>query len=376
VIPVIGKIGLKTKLKLNSRQKNDYLPNIRFNSKIKNNPGRICHKKIRSISRSAKLFAESSALSKKGPFFICFSVALGDNTGMIKLVDSTTLSVLSLFKAHSSKINQIKQFPNGLVATASEDTLVKIWNPSSACSNWSLIQVYAGHAPQGATQVEYINADTLVSVGINDANIRIWSISTGQTQRTIGTGTNPFSLQLLSNGIYLAAGLNSQNINIYDVTTGNLVSTIVERSFNGYADNDLALINGDTLASAGSDYFVRILNLTTNRVIFNLSGHTNQVTKVKLIAKDILASASLDATIKIWNTTDGTLLRTLACHLNQIFNSLDLMSDGQTLVSGSMDTTLKFWNYETGELLNTINTAFSAINSLAVVNTTIQQSKN
>jgi WD40 repeat protein len=97
---------------------------------------------------------------------------------------------------------------------------------------------------------------------------------------------------------------------------------------------------------------------------------------VKLIAKDILASASLDATIKIWNTTDGTLLRTLACHLNQIFNSLDLMSDGQTLVSGSMDTTLKFWNYETGGLLNTINSAFSAINSLAVVNTSIQQSKN
>ena len=51
----------------------------------------------------------------------------------------------------------------------------------------------------------------------------------------------------------------------------------------------------------------------------------------------------------------------------KLFESLDILNDGQTLVSASGDKTIKFWNWTSGQVLNTINTNLQ-IRSLAVIN--------
>ena len=292
---------------------------------------------------------------------------------MIKVYNAIDFTLVYSFQAHANTVNQIKQLPNGLVATTSQDATIKLWNPSTSCVSWTLIQTYTGHSID-VISVEYIDAYTIASVSINDGTIQIWSIYTGQTNRTINTGTNPFSLALLSNGFYLACGLNS-HLRIYNIYTGNLVSSFIESSFNGYAITDLALINGEILASAGTDHFVCLWNLSTNTLKYNLTGHTGEVIKLKLVKFEILASASLDNTIILWNITSGTLLRSLACHTNQIWFAIDLINDERDLlVSGSLDQTLKVWNFNTGLLLNSINTGMS-IKSLAVVNSSLAKSK-
>lgn len=301
-------------------------------------------------------------------------VAIGDNSGngMIEVYDAINFELIFTFQAHTNTINQIKQLPNGYVVTTSQDIKIKIWNPSLSSSCWPLIQTYTGHSIDVLT-VEYINTDTLASASMDDGDIKIWSISTGLTSKIIHPGTNIWSIKLLSNGYHLAAGLNSQNINIYDINTGNLVSTLSSRTTNGNADADLALINIELLAAASTDNYVRIFNLTTNTIKFNLSGHTDRVMKLKLVSSDILASGSLDKTVKLWNTTTGTLIRTLSCHTNQIWYAVDFLNDGQTLVSGSLDQTIKLWNFNTGECLNTINAGLS-IKSLAVLNSSVARS--
>ncbi len=280
--------------------------------------------------------------------------------GQIKIYNSSSL--LNSFEAHSSIIYRIKQSPfnTNYVATCSSDRTVKIWTVSSSF-NLSLITTYSQHS-SGVYALEWLDKDTVASAGYYDQTIKLWSITTGQTKRTIQTNQWVWSLTMLNTNIHLAAGL-LPDINIYNINDGNLVSSLKGHISSVY---DLVQISADLLASSSGDRTVRIWNLTTNTCKFNLTGHTSEVNGLKQITPSILASGSLDATIKLWDTTSGQLIRTLTGHTGDIWWSVDLLNS-QTLVSGSRDQTIKLWNWSTGECLSTIQTPGSDIYSLAVI---------
>ena len=212
-----------------------------------------------------------------------------------------------------------------------------------------------------------------MSSGSSDQTIKIWSISTGQTIRIINTGSEVFSLKLLNNGVHLAAALGSFKIQIYNINTGNLVATL-----SGHTGRvrDLILLSngGNLLASSSEDKTVRIWNLETNTIKFVLNGHTLSSVGLKEVSFGILASGSSDTMIKLWNTTTGSLIRTLSGHTGYVYESVDVLSDGRTLVSGSMDTTIKYWNTQTGQILKSINAGLS-IWSLSILKSTRTSNK-
>ncbi len=268
---------------------------------------------------------------------------------------------MNSFQAHTQSINRIKQSPYNIdfIATCSRDSTVKIRNRSTP-TKWNLIRTYTNHT-ESVLGLEWINEDTIAS-GSKDQTIKIWSISTGQTKLTIYTGSQIYSLKLLNDS--LACGLGNGNINIYNMNTnGSLISTL-----NGYSYfiNDLIQINNDLLASSCSDHTIRIWDLITNTIKFNLTGHTSAVFGLKLISSDLLASGSLDSTVKLWNITNGHLMRTLTDHNNSIYDSVDLLIDSLRLVSGSEDQTIKIWDITTGECLSTFNTSIQ-ISSLTLL---------
>jgi WD40 repeat protein len=250
------------------------------------------------------------------------------------------------------------------VATCSYDTTVKIWNISNPF-NWFLIRSYTDHV-NAVLGLEWINEDSIASGGY-DFTIKIWLISTGLTKITIYTGDIVFSIKLLINGFYLACGLQSGKINIYDINNnGSLISTLVGHKI-PYAVNDFILLRNDLLISSSSDQSIRIWDLTTNSTKFILQGHSANVNGLKLVSCDILASGSSDYFIKLWNITNGTLIRTLTGHTYYILNSIDFLSNSQTLVSGGYsDQKIKIWNITTGQCLNTSNTGLN-IYSLTVL---------
>jgi WD40 repeat protein len=294
---------------------------------------------------------------------------IGDENGQIKIYNSSSLSLVNSFQAHSSQIRIIKQSPfnTNYVATCSDDYTVKIWSVSSSLS-WTLITTYSQHSSYVFAS-EWLDKDTLASGGFNDKTIKLWSMTTGQTKRTIQTNQDIWSLKLLNTNIHLAAGLESGDINIYNINDGNLVS-----SLKGHTGGvmDLVQISADLLASSSLDKTVRIWNLTTNTCTFILTGHTQNVDGLKQITPSILASGSGDTTIKLWDITTGQLIRTLKGHTGPIRWSVDLLNS-QTLVSGSQDQTIKLWNWSTGECLSTIQIQGSYMNALAVIDMKQQQ---
>jgi WD40 repeat protein len=292
---------------------------------------------------------------------------IGDENGQIKIYNSSSLSFVNSFQAHSNYIYRIKQSPfnTNYVATCSDDGTVKIWNVTSS-SKWTLISTYSQHSSE-VYGLEWLDNDTLAS-GSSDQTIKLWSPTTGQTKRTIQTYHNVWSLKLLNTNIHLAASLGSWSvpgdINIYNINDGNLVSSL--KGHTGCVW-DLVQLSADLLASSSNDWTVRIWNLTTNTCKFILEGHTHWVCGLKQITPNILASGSHDETIKLWDTTSGQLIRTLTGHKGYIRRSVDLLNS-QIFVSGSRDRTIKLWNWSTGECLSTIQTTGSRIESLAVIN--------
>ncbi len=280
-----------------------------------------------------------------------FKVVIGTWNGTV-YVYNEYLSQVKSFPAHTDAINRIKQSPfnNNYVTTVSSDSSVKIWNSND---NWNLVRTYNSHR-NFVLALEYVDKD-LIATGSGDETIKIWSISTGATIRTINSsaGNGFCSLQLLSNPLYLASGMcRSGEIRIYDVTTGNLTFTLGGHSS---AVNDLSLISNNLLASSSDDFSIRIWDLANKEAKFILDGHSNCVFGLKLISFDILMSGSWDFTIKLWNITSGTLITNLTGHANRVQWSVDVLDDEQTLVSGSHDQTIKLWNVASGESLNSVN---------------------
>jgi WD40 repeat protein len=284
------------------------------------------------------------------------------------------MSLIKSFQAHSSSIPRIRQSPfnSDLVATASGDTLVKVWNVTSSCNtSWELIRTYSNHTSY-VFGLEWIDADTVASGGY-DKTINIWSKSSGQNIRTISTGQLIWCLQLLSNGFYLAAGLQNGNINIYNKNTGSVFKTLIGHS---KVVNDFVLTSSNLLASSSNDKSIKIWDLTTYTLKFNLTGHTSPVRGLKLVSYEILASGSDDFKIFFWNITSGFLIRNLLGHTGIVYYSVDLLSDGQTFLSGSYDQTIKLWNVTNGQILKTINSSLSIRSLTVLVNLTVRGKRN
>jgi WD40 repeat protein len=290
-------------------------------------------------------------------------VAIGDSGyyGKIKVYNEN-LTLVNTFQAHTNYINRIKQLPNGYVATVSSDNTAKIWD-ATIRTNWILIRNYTKHVDQ-VYGLEYINEDTIASGGY-DHSIQMWSIQTGITKMNISTGHIVWSLQLLTNGYYLAAGLSNSFINIYNINNVSLIASLKGHTSSLF---ELLLIGSNLLASGDSnpDDVVRIWDLTTYTSKYILFGHNNSVCGLKLISSDILASGSMDSTIKLWNITCGSLIKTFRNHTLGIGWSVDMLNT-QILVSGSFDGIIKLWNMKTGEVLNTISTGDTGIRSMAVL---------
>ncbi|MFX1507206.1 MAG: hypothetical protein ACFFDC_14085 [Promethearchaeota archaeon] len=114
-----------------------------------------------------------------------------------------------------------------------------------------------------------------------------------------------------------------------------------------------------------TDYHYRIspsvkVNVT-NTLIWNLTGHTNEVWSVAIHPdKEILASASSDNLIKLWNISNGQLIRDLHGHVGSVY-SLAFDPEGKILASSSYDTNVLLWNITNGEMLTNYSEHSAAV---------------
>ena len=151
-------------------------------------------------------------------------------------------------------------------------------------------------------------------------------------------------------GMRLAVG-GTIGIWVYDAETGDEVSLLA-----GHRSEVVSMVfsrDGTILASASSDYTVRLWDVATWQEKSTLTGHTHRVNSVAFSPDGTtLASGSTDNTVRLWDVTTGQEENTLTGHTGTV-NSVAFSPDGTTLASASRDETVRLWDAATGHEKNT-----------------------
>ncbi|KAG1836758.1 WD40-repeat-containing domain protein [Suillus subalutaceus] len=117
--------------------------------------------------------------------------------------------------------------------------------------------------------------------------------------------------------------------------------------------------NGQTIASAGGDYDVRLWDVKTRKVISKWTGHTHVVRALCWSANgERIASGSWDGMARVRDVNSGKTVLTIKTGHTWVY-AVMYSPDSSKLATGGdksikEDTAVKIWDAETGERLNTL----------------------
>ena len=311
----------------------------------------------------------------------------------IKLLNLKTLKIENILKGYNARIKSVSFSPQGkILASAGWDNTIKLWDVATGQEIDSL----AGHH-QFINSISFGDEHLLASAS-EDRSIKIWNLSP-EFNPIIVYKDEVWSLGFSPNGKLVASGSKSSDIKVSDVATGKTINSfsgdhfIRSITFHPKDENVLAFatfqkitlwniatqeyIHADThhqlttsisfspdgslIAESNWDHKIylwgvasgegKITSLKDNKV---LTGHKDQVFDVSFSPDGrLLASGSEDKSIILWDVAKGTRIKTLNAHTGGV-RSVSFSPDGQLLVSGSTDGNIMVWDVVKGTRIKTL----------------------
>ncbi len=269
-----------------------------------------------------------------------WSSALG---GTARIYDATTGEELNRLYAHRDTIANIEFSPDGaLLATASRDATVKIWDISKGVLVTSFVDF-----PERVQDIEYAPDGEYMMVGLGNAGnypdgtdspansaAYIWDLK-NRTQAQVYEGHTNWTW---------AADISPD---------GSLVASGAGPLFFPASLDDL-------------DATVRVWDAKTGRHVITLHGHENTVDSVQFLPDNRhLLSASWDGTIRRWDLNDGSEVQRYPLPDAQVY-MIDLLPNGTQFVSASNDAVIRLWDIESGEVLREYHGHTVSVNGVHV----------
>ena len=183
-------------------------------------------------------------------------------------------------------------------------------------------------------------ADGRIVCGVEDSTVRIWNSDTGECEMTLMGHTAPVYGVASLTGRRVVSAAYDFLLMVWNVDTGEC-----ETVLRGHEDrlNAVAALPDGRVASASRDNTVRLWNLSTGAAD-TLSGHTDAVWALAVLPGR-LASSAEDNTVRVWELSSLTCIAILTGHTDGVCG-LAVLADGR-LASGSRDTTLRLWSADT-----------------------------
>jgi F-box/WD-40 domain protein MET30 len=263
---------------------------------------------------------------------------------------------LKVLKGHQNSVMCL-DLQDNILATASYDTTIKIWDVETGKE----IRTLVGHT-SGVRTVQF-SGPRLFS-GSMDKTIRIWNWQTGELVRVFRNLEGDI-LSVNFAGQWLVSGGKDHKVRIWDFETTKHHCFTAHRDFVNCVKIDLP---SKTVFSAGDDGVVNLWDLTgEHRLIKTYSGHVGGIQQITLLPHefDLDEFDLLDCAHQ--SDTEDESGRNSPLNPSVLPNT-PLLSDGrpnppQFMLTASLDTTIRLWHIPTGRCLRTVslNSEFCAL---------------
>ncbi|RPD70200.1 WD40 repeat-like protein [Lentinus tigrinus ALCF2SS1-7] len=297
---------------------------------------------------------------------------------------------------HEGSVTALTYSADGsLVASASEDTYVIIWDVKGINGPKRL----EGHQDT-VYALTFSRDNRVLASGSLDEHIILWDVARGEQLQDLRPETAIHSLAYTPDGSKLIAGASDGKLYVWNSETYELEKTLeknmavvtfivfsqdgrrmatggTESVFYIWETAQLGVPNvqplsvldghhgmvcaaafspdGDRIVTASDDGSSRIWKAETGEALVILHEHTGPVWSVAFSPDGKrVASGSSDSTVKVCDSFSGERLLSLDGH-DSMINAVEFSPDGQWIASAASDNTLRLWNANDGVCTTTFN---------------------
>ncbi|SAL96637.1 hypothetical protein [Absidia glauca] len=287
---------------------------------------------------------------------------------------------------HRNPITRVEFHPvYQTLASASEDTTIKIWDYESGDFECTL----KGHTKAVQDLAFDPKGNYLVSCSA-DLTIKVWDVNNEYKciKTLYGHDHSVSSVCFLPSGDKIVSASRDKTIKLWDVASG-----YCEKTFSGHLEWVRSVVpseDGRWLITASNDQTARLWDTQTTETKMDFRGHDHVVewaifapviaypyieelididnkTKNQPMPGQYIITASRDKTIKLWDI-NGQLLHTFVGHDNWV-RGLVVHPSGKYLLSASDDKSIKIWDLKTGRCMKTLDAHSHFVTCISYCNT-------